>query len=454
MAPSSEHTLRSAAPRDPKAVNPDAVVLTGGTVVDLAPPRVEIADVVIEGDRIVQVGGECPRGAVRVDARGCVVTTAFVNAHTHLYLSLTRGMPPASKQPLTFVDLISRVWWKLDKALDEELIRLSALVGAVDSVKRGVATVLDHHSSPRSIDGSLDVIAAALDEVGVRGVLCYETSDRDGRGRRDGGLKENERFLARARKVGCRHRGLVGAHASFTLNDDTLDAIKDLADRTGAGIHMHVAEDPNDEKDAARKKGAPLAARLKRLGLARKGSIVAQAVHLDAKDAEWLMKAGAWIVTNPRSNMLSSVGLASVEGDRVALGTDGVDCDVLAEVQAHYFRHLEARDGLATETVRRLVAGQRLASFFFGDGDAPPKIERGGRADLAVLEYDASSPMTPMNLEDHAVLGFPGARVRHTILGGRFLLRDRVVQGIDEDKLRADARVAAGRLWERMQGYL
>jgi cytosine/adenosine deaminase-related metal-dependent hydrolase len=453
MGHSSEHTLRSASPKDPQVVNPDAVVLVGGTIVDVHPPRVETADVVIEGDRISQVGGELPRGATRVDASGCLVMAAFANAHTHLYMSLTRGMPAPGAKPLTFVDLMTRVWWKVDKALDEDLVRVSALVGAVESVKRGVVTVIDHHSSPRAIDGSLDVIASALDEVGVRGVLCYETSDRDGRGRRDGGLKENERFLARAKKAGCRHRAMVGAHASVTLADDTLDALKDMADRTGAGVHIHVAEDPNDERDA-RKRGSPLAARLKRLGVGRKGSIMAQAVHLDAKDAEALMKAGAWIVTNTRSNMQSALGLAPAVGDRVALGTDGLDADMLAEAHGHFLRHSEAKDDLAHETCKRFVASQRLASFLMGDGDLPPKIERGARADVAVVRYEPFSPLTAANVETHLTMGLPGARVVHTMAGGRFLLRGGVVQGIDEAKLRADAHVAAGRLWERVAGYL
>lgn len=450
----SDQTMRSAAPHDPHAPGGEAIALVGGTIVELFPARVETADVLIVRDRIVQIGGELPRGVTRVDARGCVITPAFVNAHTHLYMSLTRGMPSFNNnKPMTFVDWMTRVWWKVDKALDEELVRVSALTGAVEAARAGVATVFDHHSSPRIIENSLDLVAQALDEVGVRGVLCYDTSDRDGRGRRDGGLKENERWLARTRKGELRHRGMVGAHASFTLNDDTLDALKDLAERMEVGIHIHVAEDPNDEKDAERKKGSPLVDRLERLGVGRKGSIVAQAVHLAEDDAKAFMKAGAYVVTNPRSNMISAVGVAPATGERVAIGTDGFGADVLAEAQAYFLRHSEAKDGLASDAVKRLVAGQLLAAQLFGEEGAG-KIERGMRADIAVLAYDPVTPMNDANVELHALLGWSAACMRHTIVGGRFVLRDGRVVCIDEDKLRADARTAAGRLWERMHGYL
>lgn len=452
----SDSTLRSAAP----VVGPDglgleveaSLVLAGGTLVELHPPRIGQADVLVRGETVVQVGGVMPEHTPRIDVSGCVVTPAFVVAHTHLYTSLTCGMPPPPNAPQTLTDSLQWVWWALDKALDDDLVHTAALVGAAMAARAGASCVIDHHSSPRAIDGSLDRIEAALDEVGLRGVLCYETSDRDGRGRRDGGLSENRRFLEKVRAGATRHRAMVGAHAMMTLNDDTLDAVRELADAHGVGIHMHVAEDLTDHLDAERIRKTPLAKRLDRIGLARKGSVIAHAVQLDTRAAEEMMRAGAFVVTNPRSNMDHAVGLCGIGGSNVALGTDGTDNDILAEARAYYLRHGEARDGLARETGARIAAGQELASQLFGDR-SPARIVAGARADLTVLDYQPMTPMTSSNVVEHFARGWTSAHVRDTMVGGRFVLRDRKLANVDERELIARARAAAGRLWERMQGY-
>lgn len=451
----SDSTLKSAAPvADGDTTLPieTSLVLAGGTLVDLHPSRLGVADVLVRGDRIVQVGGAIPEGLPRIDVSGCVVTPAFTVAHTHLYMSLTCGMPPPPKPPRTLTDSLQWVWWALDKALDDDLVHTSALIGVAMAAKAGAACIVDLHSSPRAIDGSLDRIEAALDEVGLRGVLGYETSDRDGRGRRDGGIFENRRFLEKVRTGKTKHRALVGAHAMMTLNDDSLDALRELSDAQGAGIHMHVAEDLTDALDAERIRKAPLAARLERLGIARKGSILAHAVQLDTELASQMMNAGAFLVTNPRSNMDHGVGLCGHTGPRVALGTDGGDHDVLADARAYYLRHSEAHDGLAKETGARVAAGQELSAQLFADG-TPPRIAAGARADLTVLDYAPMTPMTPSNVLEHVARGWTSGHVRDTMVGGQFVVRDRKLVNVDERELVLRGRAAAGRLWERMQGY-
>lgn len=428
------------------------MVLAGGTLVELHPPRMGPADVLVRGETIVQIGGVIPEDVPRVDVSGCIVTPAFAVGHTHLYMSLATGMPPPPSPPRTLADTLQWVWWALDKALDDDLVHTSALVGAAMAAKAGAAAIVDLHSSPRAIDGSLDRVEAALDEIGLRGVLCYETSDRDGRGRRDGGLFENRRFLEKVRAGRSKHRALVGAHAPMTLNDDTLDALRDAADAYHVGIHMHVAEDLTDHLDAERIRKTPLATRLERLDLARKGSIVAHAVQLDNEATAKLVDGGAFIVTNPRSNMQHGVGLCAAAGAHVALGTDGVDNDVLAEARAYALRHSEARDGLARETGARIVASQMLVAQLFGD-TAPPRIGVGSRADLTILDYHPYTPMTPSNVVEHLTHGWSSAHVRDTMVGGKFVVRERKLTNVDERELELRARAAASRLWERMQGY-
>lgn len=445
----SEATLRSAAPSVPDpAPKPSAerLVLAGGTVVDMHPPRVDPADVLVEGGIVAQVGGRMPPDAPRVDVSGCLVTPAFVVAHTHMYMALTPGMPPPPSPPRTLADVLERVWWTVDKALDDELVHTSALVAAAGAAKAGAAIVVDLHSSPRAIDGSLDRVEAALDEIGIRGVLAYETSDREGRARRDAALRENERFLRKVRARATRHRALVGAHAMLSLADDTLDALRELADAHGAGIHMHVAEDMTDHLDAERTRKTPLASRLERLGIARGGSVAAHALQLDASLVDAITGAGGFIATTPRSNMIHGVGVSSAGGPRVALGTDGVDHDLLAEARAHYLRHTEAKDDLARETGMRIAAAQVLAG-------SASQVVSGAPANLTVIDVAPMTPLTSSNLVDHLGRTLASAQVRDTIVDGRFVVRNRKLVSIDERELVLRARAAASRLWERMQGY-
>jgi putative selenium metabolism protein SsnA len=430
----------------------EEVAIVGATVVELAPARVVRADVTVRDGRITGVaeGGSVASGLPTIDASGCVVTPAFAVGHTHLYSALACGMPPPSQSPTSFREILERVWWRLDKALDDELVHISALVGAIEAARRGAAFVVDHHASPNAIDGSLDRIASALDLVGVRGALCYETTDRDGAERSLAGLRENERFITRARRGETPHMGLVGAHAPFTLEDRTLEALRDLADRHGVGLHVHVAEDGTDASNA-HVRGTQLERRLQTLGIARAGSIVAHAVHLEQAAIDGLSAAGAWVVTNARSNMNNAVGLSRATGDRIALGTDGIGADMIAEAQAHFFRHAEARDGLAGLAVARLAAAQRLAASLDGRGETAARVAPGERADLAILSYDPPTPMTAENLAGHVLFGWTSAAVRDTMVGGRLVMRNRVMQTVDESAIMERARAGAKRLWERME---
>ncbi len=193
-----------------------------------------------------------------------VETPGFVCAHHHLYSSLARGMPSPPRTPTTFLEILEQIWWRLDRALDLELVRWSARLGALEALEAGTTGIVDHHSSPDAIEGSLDVIADACAEVGVRVRCCYEVTDRNGLDGAKAGLAENERFL---RAGGD---GFVGAHACFTLSDDTLDAVSDLAADLGVGVHLHVAE---SEVDAG--------AGTRLLAHADQSWLLAHAVHLE-----------------------------------------------------------------------------------------------------------------------------------------------------------------------------
>lgn len=426
-----------------------SLVLSGATVVTtLEPPTVVVGDVVVDGGRVVSVGAPASAGDV-LDCSGCVVIPGNVVAHHHLYSSLARGMPYRLDPPRTFLQVLQRVWWRLDRALDPESVRLSAWSGGADALLAGTTTIVDHHASPNAIEGSLEQVASALEELGVRSVLCYEVTDRDGPERAAAGLEEHRRF-AKVRPPRC--TSMVGAHASFTLSDETLAACVDLAGELDTGIHIHVAEDEADERDATARTGLRVVERLADAGALTDRSLLAHCVHVDEREATLIHVAGAWVAHNPRSNMNNRVGRAPVAGlgNRLTLGTDGIDGDLFAESRTAYWRAREADASIGPEwAVARVAASARLAGAATGE-PLLGRIEPGAPADLAVLAYDPPTPLSSQNLAGHWVFALTAAHVRDVFVHGEVVVRDGRLTRADAAGVRARCREAAEGLWSRI----
>ncbi len=309
-------------------------------------------------------------------------------------------MPPPRRPPRSFNDILELVWWRLDRALDLDLVRASARLGALEALEAGTTTIVDHHSSPNAIDGSLDVIADTCAEVGVRVVACYEVTDRNGRDGAKAGLAENERFLRSGRP------GYVGAHACSTLSDETLDAVCGLAADIGVGVHIHVAEAASDA-DA----GERLA------GRARDDWLLAHGVHLDRQ-------LPGTVLHNPRSNLNNAVGYARPSRfPRVALGTDGIGSDLLEEFALAFALHRA------------------------DDLDATPD------AAWSWLQWDDRAEVTWSYdpVEPWHVAYTPGIRPRRVVVDGEVVLDDGEPCRVDATEVRAAAVREARRLFARME---
>jgi putative selenium metabolism protein SsnA len=426
------------------------LALTGGTVLaSLNPPRLEPGDVFVDGARIASIG-QTPEGAPRRDCSGCLIVPGNVCAHTHLYSALARGMPYSLQPPSNFLQILQRVWWRLDRALDEDSIRGSALVGGMEALLAGTTTLIDHHASPNAIDGSLDIIADALEELGLRSVLCYEVTDRDGARRALAGLNENGRFLGTKRSLAC---GMVGAHASFTLSTETLAACAEIAGAHRTGVHIHVAEDEVDQRDCLARFGTRVVQRLADGNALRPDALLAHCVRVDEAELATIRQSGATVAHNPRSNMNNGVGRAPVGGlgDHVALGTDGIDADMFAEARTGYFRLREEDLRAEPEWTFGLMAE---ASAFVGQLlDEPDlgRIEPGAPADLVVLDYHPPAPLTGENAAGHWVFGLTAGNVRDVIVDGELVVADRRLTRSDQEKIAADAVAVTERLWRRME---
>ena len=438
-----------AARAEPDPPTPHLALCGGMVVTSLDPVRLVAADVVIAGDRIASVGG-APAGVARRDCSGTLVLPGNVCAHHHLYSTLSRGMPYHLEPPQDFLQILQRVWWRLDRALDERSIRLSALAGGLDALHAGTTTVIDHHASPNFIDGSLDVIADALAELGLRSVLCYEVTDRDGMARAAAGVAENRRFLARPRRLA---RGMVGAHASFTLGGDTLQACAEAALAAGVGVHIHVAEDGADQRDAEAAYGMSVVERLDKAGLLGPDALLAHCVRVSGQEIVQITSSGAAVAHNARSNMHNRVGYSPLVhgGARVALGTDGISGDMITESQVAFFRAAEA--GAAADpgwSLRRLAEGARIAGRSFGE-PAHGTIAPGAPADLTVLRYLPPAPLTAQNLPGHWVFGISAGQVRDVIVAGELVVADRRSTRVDEAEIAQQAAREAKRLWARLE---
>ncbi len=422
-------------------------ILKGGTVIELEPACAEVVDLRVEGGYIVERGaGLVPQpGDEVLDFSRKWVMPGLVCAHHHLYSTLARGMPPPTERPQDFQQVLERVWWKLDQALDLDLVQVSATLGALDALACGTTTVFDHHASPKAIAGSLVRVARGVNDVGLRGVLCYEVTDRLGAVGREDGLAETVSFQKKARG---RFRGMVGAHASFTLSREALDGLRHACEGTGTGLHIHLVEDPVDERLSRERYDEAPVARLAEAGLLTPKSVVAHVVHLSWPELSQVIASGAWLVHNPRSNMNNQVGYAPAGkfGARAMLGTDGIGADMFSEAQIAHFRALEA--GQPIDVLKYLTNGQRLATEAFGEPVGP--MRPGACADLVVLDYKSPTPVSAGNLAGHFLYGLSARHVESVMVDGMWRLWNRRALSADADVVAEQARQSSQVLWARL----
>jgi len=427
-------------------------LLKNGVVVTLFPGSMETTDLRISHGTITERGknlSPLPEETV-FDLKGKIVLSGMVNAHTHLYSALARGMPMPKSPPKNFLEVLKKIWWKLDRALDEETIYTSALVGAMEAVQCGTTTLIDHHASPNAIKGSLDIIKEALTQVGLRGVLCYEVTDRGGKKRRDEGLAENENFIG-ANRENSFFRGLVGAHASFTLSDESLSLCAELADAYHTGVHIHVAEDMCDGVDAKKKYHCSVVDRLFRKKLLTRKSVLAHCIHLSQKDFSRLNKSKAWLAHNPRSNMNNKVGIAPIHQfkHRGMIGTDGFPSDMIEEAKIAFFKRQDSLYKQPIDFGRLISGGQQCISELFGASFGA--LAKGAMADLVVSDYVPPTPMSEGNLLGHYLFGMRSANVASVMVGGRWVMKERSIVGLDIDQVYSKANRKAGAMWAKLK---
>ena len=394
----------------------------------------------------------------KIDVHDQLVLPGMIIPHFHIYGTFSRGIPLTEGPAQNFLQNLQKLWWRLDKKLSPEDIRYSAYVALIDCIKSGTTSVFDHHASPSAGSGSLDVLAGVFLELGLRGCLCYEVSDRDGLKIAGQAIEENIRF---ARRCAKEKSGLLsskfGLHASFTLTDKTLLTCKEAAHDLGSGFHLHLGEGNTDRTETLKKFGydSPVK-RLEKFGIFNVRTVAAHAIDVSDEELDILKDSQTTVVVNPQSNMKNGVGFADIErlkksGLSVGLGTDGMTASLFREIQAAelLINHDKRNPGAGSNFIAEVVTDKHTAiasnMFDCGLGELKP----GNYADLIFINYQPPTPMNENNFWYHLLFGFGNLPVLSTMVNGKFLMRDREILVCDEKQIFSQAQECAKKLWQR-----
>lgn len=443
------------------------ILIKGGLLVTMNPQRRVIEDgaVAVDGERIVDLGPtrdvEAKHSAdLVVEAKGKIVLPGLVCAHTHLYAVLLRGAPLKIKPPGDFIQALHRVWWPCDEALTEKDAYASALAAGADMVTTGTTCFADTFSGPNYIHGSLSAIARAIEEIGMRGILAFEATERNSREEGARGLDENQRFTKEVKEKGSKLiRGMYSLHASFTLSDDIIVEARKLATRDGAYMTIHTSEGLVDLYHNLERYGKRTVERLKDLGVLGRDVVLAHCVHLNEEELNIVAEEGCGVAHNPMSNMLNAVGVAPVpdmlkRGITVGIGNDGYIFDGFENMRSAFLVHkLQRRDPRVMTPLEILEMATINGAKLYGLDEETGSIEKGKQADIIVVSSDSvPTPLTPETVAGHIVNSVRGTDVEMVVVAGRVVMEHRVMKTVDRQTANTVAREAAHSLWERIKG--
>ena len=436
------------------------IVLKNAKLINFHPSAVTPdVDIVIENNTITEMGQGISfryNADKVIDLKGKLVSPGIVCSHNHFYSMLARGIMANIKPSGDFISVLQNLWWRLDRALDEESLYYSGLTGALEAIKAGTTSVIDHNASPSFIKGSLNLLKKSFEQVGLRGILAYEVTDRNGKSGMLEGVDESIEFINQTNKEKKNNplqhlvEAAFGGHAPFTLTNYTLKLISEKLQDTDKGIHFHVAEDSYDVSHSHHNFGKDIMKRLEDAKLLNNKAILVHGVYLDDNDINIINAHDAFLVHNTRSNMNNSVGymhkLNQVKNG--ALGTDGIGSNMFDESKFAFFKNADAKGKISMDDVLRLLDnGNTILSRYFDMKFG--RIEKGFAADLVIYDYCAPTPLLSQNLQGHMIFGMESHDVETVIINGNIVYENRSFP-FDTEEIYEKSRLAAKKLWTKM----
>ena len=414
--------------------------------------------VLVKDNVIVEVGNfeelkKAHPGEEVLDAQGNLIMPGMICAHSHIYSSYARGMAPSGVTD-NFFHILENLWWKLDRSLKIEDIKLNAFTTYAESI----TTLRDHHASGHCIEGSLFALEESAKKIGVRTSLCFETTDRDGKEATKAGIKENVDFIKHCLKEDDNMvKALFGMHASFTISDETMALVKEAMQGVDAGYHIHVTEGIEDQYDSLKKYGRKVGERLFDWGILGDKTLAIHCIHLSQSEMDIIKATDTSVVTNPESNMNNAVGAPPVvqllkKGVRVGLGSDAYTQDMFESMkvsnilQSHHLA--DPTVGFMETKALQFDNNPAICSKYWNKPLG--KIEKGAFADIIVVDYKPHTPIGENNWFGHLLFGVNGGMVRHTMINGKLVMKDRVILTVDMDKINADSAQRAAKIWKNM----
>ncbi len=442
-------------------------ILANGKLITRDPANGYLPDggVVIEGTKIKEVGKTAELKAKYpeaefIDAKGGVIMPAFINAHTHIYSALARGLSIKGNNPTNFYEVLDGTWWAIDRRLTLKGTRASADALYIDCIKQGVTTIFDHHASYAEIPGSLHTIAESAKKFGIRSCLCYEVSDRDGEEKCLQAIQENADFITE-----CEQRkdpmlaAMFGGHALFTISDKTFDRMVE-ANNGRTGYHIHVSEGMNDVYDSLQKYGRRPVQRLQDHGILGEKTILGHCIHVNSAEIEIIKNTNTMVVNNPESNMSNAVGTCPVlplykAGILLGMGTDAYTNDMLESLKVALCaqRQNACLPNVAWCEVTDMLFknNAKIGAKYFPDELGV--LKAGAAADVIVMDYKPFTPFSDANIDGHMIFGMTGRQCQTTIANGKLLMKDRELIGIDEEAENAHILEEAKKLWRALDSY-
>ncbi len=440
------------------------MIIGNGKVItnDSENPYIEDGAILIRDNIIADVGkfkdlkDNYPSEEV-VDVKGRLIMPGMINAHTHIYSAYARGMG-VSKPTDNFSNILENLWWSLDRKLTIEDCELNAYTTYIESIRNGVTTAIDHHSSPNAATDSLFTIAKVAKKLGIRTSLCYEVSDRDGKEITKKEIEENVNFIKAYNETQeDMIKGLFGMHASFTISNETLYKIKEAMEGIDAGYHIHVAEGIEDQYDSLKKYGRRVVERLFDFGLLGSKTIAVHCVHTNQRELEILKETDTNVVHNPMSNMNNAVGCPPVvsmvkQGIRIGMGTDAYTNDMFESMkvanilQSHHL--CDPTVGFMETKILQFDNNPVICRNYFKRELGV--LKKDAYADIITVDYKPYTPMNGDNYFGHLLFGVTGRMVNDTIINGKFVMRNREILTVDEDEVLDKSSQRAAEIWPKM----